>query len=364
MLLRGMRVNSTVSPNQGEPSKIPGGTVVSGRYRAENEPMMCSVIVPVYNERDNVRAMYQALCEMAAGEPSLDWEFLFVEDGSTDDTFAILADLNRADPRVKIVRLSRNYGSHTGAAAGLQFASGHAAIIMAGDLQDHPREIPRFLAKWREGFHVVWGVLGSRQDSRLDRLLSDMFSAMIRRVALPAYPRGGSGSFCLLDSKVIDALNGFPERNRLTSGLILLAGFRQTEIQYDRLERHSGVSKWSLRRKVKLTIDTVVSFSSLPMRVTSAAGITIAALSFIYAMYLVLDTLINSRAPEGWTTIIVLILMLSGLQLVVLGMMGEYLWRVCEETRRRPLFLVQEVAGVFPRVERAFRETSRENVLP
>ena len=153
--------------------------------------MMCSVIVPVHNERDNVRAMYQALCEVATLEPSLEWEFLFVEDGSTDDTFAILADLNCADPRVKIVRLSRNYGSHTGVAAGLQFASGHAAFIMAGDLQDHPREIPRFLAKWREGFHVVWGVLASRQDSRLDRLLSAMFSALIRRVALPTYPRRG-----------------------------------------------------------------------------------------------------------------------------------------------------------------------------
>ena len=192
------------------------------------DPMMCSVIVPVYNERDNLRALYQALCEAATRESSLDWEFLFVEDGSTDDTFAILADLNRTDPRVKVVRLSRNYGSHTGAAAGLQFASGHAAVIMAGDLQDHPREIPRFLAKWREGFHVVWGVLSSRQDRRLDRLLSDMFSAMIRRMSLPAYPRGGSGSFCLLDRKVIDALNGFPERNRLTSGLVLMAGFRQT----------------------------------------------------------------------------------------------------------------------------------------
>ena len=364
MLVRGMRVNSTVSPNQGEPSKIPGGIVVSGRHRAENEPMMCSVIVPVYNERDNVRAMYQALCEVAAGEPSLDWEFLFVEDGSTDDTFAILADLNRTDPRVKIVRLSRNYGSHTGAAAGLQFASGHAAVIMAGDLQDHPREIPRFLAKWREGFHVVWGLLASRQDSRLDGLLSAMFSGLIRRVALPSYRRG-TGSFCLLDRKVIDALNGFPERNRLTSGLIVLAGFRQTEIPYDRLERHSGVSKWSLRRKIKLAIDTVVSFSSLPMRATSATGITIAALSFIFAGYVALDTLINGRAPEGWATIIVLILMLSGLQLIVLGMMGEYLWRVCEETRRRPLFLVQELTGAFPRIERVVKgETCRENVLP
>jgi dolichol-phosphate mannosyltransferase len=223
----------------------------------------------------------------------------------------------------------------------------------------------RASAKWRENFHVVWGVLASRQDGRLDRLLSAMFSALICRVALPTYPRRAVGSFCLLDRKVIDALNSFPERNRLTSGLILLAGFRQTEIQYDRLERHSGVSKWSLRRKIKLTIDTVVSFSSLPMRVTSAAGITIAALSFIYAGYLALGTLIHGRAPEGWTTIIVVILMVSGLQLVVLGMMGEYLWRVCEETRRRPLFLVQELTGAFPRVERMLKgESCPENVLP
>src|SRR5262249_62143105 len=183
-----------------------------------------------------------------------------------------------------------------------------------------PWQIAQLLAKWREGFHVVWGLLASRQDSRLDRLLSAMFSGLIRRVALPSYRRG-TGSFCLLDRKVIDALNAFPERNRLTSGLILLAGFRQTEIPYDRLERHSGVSKWSLRRKIKLAIDTVVSFSSLPMRATSATGITIAALSFMYAGYIALDRLINVRAPEGWVTSIVLILMLCGFELVRVVMM-------------------------------------------
>src|SRR5262249_8577648 len=150
MLSSSMRVNSTSPPAQGRPSKIPQVNV-SGQYRAENEPMSCSVIVRVYNERDNVRTMSQALCEVTAREPSLDWEFLFVEDGSTDDTFAILASLNCTDPRVKIVRLSRNYGSHTGAAAGLQFASGHAAVVMAGGLQDHPREIPRLLTQWPGG---------------------------------------------------------------------------------------------------------------------------------------------------------------------------------------------------------------------
>jgi glycosyltransferase involved in cell wall biosynthesis len=347
---------------------MPATSTLSGAERnqlPDGQPMMCSVIVPVYNERDNVRAIHQALGALAETEPSLEWEFLFIEDGSTDDTFAILADLNRTDPRVKVVRLSRNYGSHTGAAAGLQFASGHAAVIMAGDMQDHPREIPRFIAKWREGFHVVWGVRATRQDSRLDRFLADAFSTLIRYVALPAYPRQGTGSFCLIDRKVIDALNDFPERNRMTFGLILLAGFCQTQIEYDRLERHAGVSKWSVRRKVKHTIDTVVSFSSLPIRLTSAAGIAIAALSFFYALYLAIDRVAYGRGVEGWTTIIVLILMLGGLQLFVLGMLGEYLWRVCDEVRRRPLFLVQEVTGTFPRLESALesRATS-EDVHP
>lgn len=312
--------------------------------------MIVSVVIPLYNECSNLSATYTALCEATAAEASVDWEFVFVEDGSTDDTFATLSNLNRIDPRVKIVRFSRNYGSHVGVAAGLKYASGDAAIVMAGDLQDHPRMIPLFIAKWREGFHVVWGTRSSRQDSGFDRFLSAMFSAAIRRIALPTYPRRGS-SFWLLDRKVIDAVNLFPERNRLMPGLILVAGFRQTEIEYDRLERHSGTSKWSLRRKLGLTIDTVVSFSSLPMRVTSIAGLTIAGASFVYAAFLALDTLMNGRVIEGWTTIVILILMLSGIQLTVLGILGEYLWRVCEETRGRPLFLVQELKGKFPRLE-------------
>jgi glycosyltransferase involved in cell wall biosynthesis len=327
------------------------------RCGQEGRPM-CSVVVPVYNERDNVRPMYDALNALATAEPTLDWEFLFVEDGSTDDTFARLVDLNGTDPRVKVARLSRNYGSHVAAAAGLQLTSGDAAVIMACDLQDHPREISRFLAKWREGFHVVWGVRGSRRDPRLYRLFARLYSAVIRRVALPNYPTMGTGSFCLLDRKVIDGLNSFPERNRITFGLILMAGFRQTQIEYDRQERNAGVSKWSFRQRIKVTIDTLVSFSAVPIRAVSVLGIVIAAISFIYAGYLAIDTLMYGRRVEGWTTIIVLTLMIGGFQLFVLGMFGEYLWRVCDEVRGRPLFLVQELTGDFSRVQELTRRAS------
>jgi dolichol-phosphate mannosyltransferase len=326
--------------------------------------MICSVIVPVYNECSNVRATYKALAAVAHVETSLDWEFLFIEDGSTDDTFTTLVEMNRRDQRVKVLRLSRNYGSHIGAAAGLEVASGNAAVIMAGDLQDHPREIPRFLAKWREGFQVVWGIRASRQDSWADRFFSRAFSALIRRIALPSYPSRGAGTFCLLDRVVIDALNRFPERNRMTSGLILFAGFRQTQIQYHRLERHSGTSKWSMRRKLKLAIDTIVSFSSFPIRVTSASGILIAFASICYAIFLAIDTLIYGRTIEGWATIVVLILLIGGLQLFVLGILGEYLWRACDEVRQRPLYLLQEVIGSFPRIEAMIKsQTSGEDDL-
>ena len=310
--------------------------------------MICSVIIPVYNERENVRTIHEELGAAATAEPSLSWEFLFVDDGSTDETFGILREVNRTDPRVKVVRLSRNYGSHTGAAAGLQFASGDVAVIMAGDMQDHPREIPRFLSKWRDGFDVVLGVHASRQDSLPDRILSAASAMIIRRIALPQYPPRGIGSLCLLDRKVIDALNAFPERNRLTAGLILFAGFRQTEIEYHRLARYSGTSKWSIRRKIKLMIDTLVSFSSLPLRLTSAAGLAIAALSISYAVYLAIGTLFYGHSVEGWTTTIVIMLMLGGVQLCVMGILGEYLWRVCDEVRCRPLFLVQELVGIIP----------------
>jgi glycosyltransferase involved in cell wall biosynthesis len=316
---------------------------------------LCSVVIPVYNERDSLHAVHDALCVATLTEPMLDWEFVFVDDGSTDDTFSLLTELNRADQRVKVVRLSRNYGFHVAVAAGLRFVSGAAAVILPADLQDHPREIPRFIEKWRAGFHVVWGVRATRQDSRMDRLLSALFAAVIRRIALPNFPKKGTGTFCLLDRKVIDSVNAYPERHRMTPGLILSAGFRQTQIEYDRLQRHTGVSKWSFARKIGHAIDTIVSFSSVPIRLTSMLGIVIAALSFIYAAYLTLGTLLYGRAVEGWTSIIVIMLGLGGLQLFVIGVLGEYLWRMGDEVRRRPLFLVQETAGKFPCVEQEQR---------
>jgi polyisoprenyl-phosphate glycosyltransferase len=313
-------------------------------------PRLLSVIVPVCNERDNVMPMLDALRETAERADWLDWEFLFIEDGSTDETFICLLQARAHDPRVKVIRLSRNYGSHAAAAAGLRYASGDAAVIVAGDLQDHPREILRFLEHWRQGFDVVWGVRSERDDSRVDIALSRVFAAVIRRIALPTYPPTGTGSFCLIDRKVIDALNSFPERNRLTSGLILHVGFRQTMVAYNREQRRSGESKWSLRRKLKAMADTVVAFSTTPIRFATLSGIALAFVGIAYGCFLAAYRLIKGPqavSVNGWTTIVVLVLVLSGLQLGVIGMLGEYLWRALDDVRQRPMFLVQELVGDF-----------------
>lgn len=291
--------------------------------------------------------MHAALSAMAGGQTDCDFEFLFVDDGSTDATFERLNALIAQDSRVKVVRLARNYGSHTGAAAGLSYAAGDAAMIMAGDLQDHPSEIPRFIERWRTGFHVVLGVREKRADSAIDRFLAHCFGVIIRRIALPNYPRAGTGSFCLLDRLVIDALCAFPERNRMTFGLILYSGFRQTYIPYNRLERQAGTSKWTFRSKVKHLFDTVVSFSHVPLRLASVSGVLIALASLAYAGFLVIDHLFHGSVVPGWTTTVVVVLMLGGLQLIVLGIMGEYLWRAHDDIRRRPLYFVQQTAGRF-----------------
>ena len=316
--------------------------------KRKQTPPLISVVMPCYNEGANISAMHEALSVTVSDCPSFDWEFVFVDDGSTDDTFELLEQANSVDPRVKVIRLSRNYGSHVAAAAGLRFASGDATLIMPADLQDHPREIPRFVERWREGFDVVWAIRSQRSDGKLDVFLSHLFVAMIRQIALPNYPKAGTVGFCLIDRKVIDAINRFPERNRMIFGLILYSGFRQTYLTYERQERQSGRSKWSFRSKVKLTLDTVVSFSATPLRMAALSGITTAFLGLASAGYLVIYRILqNEFTVPGWTSIIVLVLILSGLQLTILGMLGEYLWRALEDARERPIFLLRSLVGDF-----------------
>jgi len=308
---------------------------------------LISVVVSMFNEAGNVGAMCEALRQMSDTAAEYEWEFVFVDDGSVDDTFKLLCDEYIRDNRVKIVQLSRNYGGAIADSAGLQFASGEAAIVIAGDLQDHPREIPRLLEAWRQGFDVVWAVRATRDDPPMDRFFSSLFAKLIRLVALPNFPKTGSGGFCLLGRLVITALDSFPERNRGVGALVLYSGFRQTRITYHRQRREVGTSKWSFRKKVRAAIDIIVSFSVLPLRIGSIAGVVCAVLAFILMIIQVINRLLYATEVPGLTQLSVLVLFLGGLQLLMLGVLGEYLWRTLDDTRRRPLFLVQQLFGDF-----------------
>jgi len=312
---------------------------------------LVSFIIPAFNEDANIAPMHEALSQAAASEPELDFEFLFIDDGSTDRTFERMADIQREDSRVKVIRLSRNFGSNAGVSVGLDFASGDAGVIIPCDLQDHPRELNRFLEKWREGYHVVWGTRAQRGDNPLDVLFSRLFAMLIRRIAIPDYPSNGTGSFCLMDRKVMDALRRYPERNRMTFGLTLGTGFRQVFIPYNRGERQHGVSKYSFGRKIKLLLDAVISFSYAPIRVATVSGVVLAIVSMLYAVYIGCYRLLFDIPVPGWTTLLVAVLLVGGVQLIVLGMLGEYLWRTLDDVRRRPLYLVWETRGEFPKAK-------------
>jgi len=313
--------------------------------RADTKPI-CSIIIPVCNEEGNLPVLYEQLLAVTEKEP-LRWEFIFVDDGSSDGSFSLLKKLHSDDERVKALRFSRNFGSHVAIAAGLQVAAGDVAIIMAADLQDPPQVIHKFLERWRESYQVVWGVRSSRQDPLLRRLFATVFYWLIRRLALPTYPAQGTGSFCLIARQVIDMFGSFKERNRVTFGLIAWTGFRQTEVAYERPKRRVGQSKWPLGRQVKAAIDTFLAFSYAPVRCISLLGIVISLCSFALAFYVIAKWWLAGTRVLGWPSLIVSVLFLGGLQLVALGILGEYLWRILAEVRGRPLFIVRERLGTF-----------------
>ncbi len=304
---------------------------------------LVSVVVPVYNEETNVRPFYDQLT--AAVEPlDVDVEVIFVDDGSGDRTFELIEELAGGDPRVKAIKLSRNFGSHPALTAGLLRAAGDAAVLISVDLQDPPELIGTFVEHWRQGYNVVWGVRKSRDDPWAKKLFANVFYAVLRAMALPQYPRRGMDCG-LLDRKVLDALGRFPEVNRVLPPMIVWAGFRQAEVSYHRGGRHSGVSKWPLGKRIKSAIDILVSFSALPIRFISYLGFAISLMSFLYACFLIVGRLLWGVGAAGWPSVMVTVLFLGGVQLIMLGILGEYLWRTSDQVRGRPLFLVMEELG-------------------
>jgi dolichol-phosphate mannosyltransferase len=305
-------------------------------------PARLSVVVAAFNEEGNLPALYGRLCAVDWKALGLEPEFLFVDDHSGDRTQEILSGLAAGDPRTKVLRLSRNFGSHRAFAAGLEHCSGDGAVILAADLQDPPETIPELVGKWRAGASVVWAARGGREGVPLwTRLLSRLYYWLMRRVAEVQPPESGA-DFLLVDRLVIEALRSAPEKHTSLLSLIQWMGFEQAEITYTKAARGSGRSKWTLRKKLKLAVDSFVSFSYAPVRLASACGLVFALSGFAYAAVIAVRALAMGSPVQGWASLMCVLLIVSGVQLVMLGILGEYLWRTFDEARGRPRYIVEK----------------------
>jgi len=304
---------------------------------------MISAVIPAYNEADNVGSAVREV-RTALERAGVEGEVIVVDDHSTDDT---LRRAVAAEPdRVRGIRLSRRSGSHAALRAGLAEARGDAVLCLSADGQDDPEALPEMIEKWRGGAKVVWAVRRRRNEPAGQKLFALLFYRLIRWMGM-----GSAGDvdlaradFYLLDRSVADAVNACSERNTSLFGLIAWVGFRQDSVTYDRRPRRSGASKWTMRSRLNLAWDWVIGFSGLPLRLITMTGLATAAVGFLYAVFLVFYTLAGHVRP-GFAEQTVLLLLLSGLQLTMLGIMGEYLWRNIEESRRRPLYFIEDRLG-------------------
>src|ERR671933_84106 len=303
-----------------------------------------SVVVPLYNEELNVDYLFERL-RSVLNRLNMTYEIVCVNDGSRDNTLSCLIEHHHQDTRIKVVNLSRNYGKEIALSAGLDHANGEAVVPIDADLQDPPELIEKLVEKWREGYDVVYATRRSRQgESWLKRFTANAFYRIIDSISRVTIPRD-TGDFRLLDRCVVEAIKQLPERNRFMKGLFAWVGYKQTSVLFDRPSRHKGETKWNYWRLWNFALDGITSFSLLPLKVWSYIGLLVAIPSFFYASFLVLRTLLFGADLPGYASIMVAVLFLGGVQLVSLGVIGEYLGRVYEEVKGRPLYLVREAYG-------------------
>jgi glycosyltransferase involved in cell wall biosynthesis len=303
-----------------------------------------SVVAPMYNEEENIDYFFETLLPVL-NRLEMTYEIICVDDGSTDGTWKKLLACHQAEPRIKILSFSRNFGKEVALTAGLNHAGGAAIVPIDADLQDPPEMIGQLLEKWREGYDVVYAVRRHRfGEGPVKRGTANLFYRVINLLSDTPIPRD-TGDFRLFDRRVVEVLNRIPERTRFMKGLFAWVGFKQVGILYDRQPRYQGETKWNYWRLWNFALDAITLFSTAPLRLWSYVGTIISFLSFLYGGFLIVRTLVYGRDFPGYASIMVAILFLGGLQLISLGVIGEYLGRVYAEAKRRPLYIVKEAHG-------------------
>jgi len=303
-----------------------------------------SVVIPAYNEEEAITETYNRLTAVmkSMDEP---YELVFVNDGSRDRTAHIIAGFCEADASVRLVNLSRNFGHMPAISAGMANTRGNGIFIIDADLQDPPEVFPEMAAKWREGYHVVYGKRRKRVgESWFKKLSASLFYRTINSMTTVDLPLD-TGEFRLIDRKVCDAVNNLPEKSRYIRGLVSWVGFKQVAVEYDRQERFAGETKYPLRKMISFATDAIISFSYKPLKLATSLGFLISFFSFMYMMVVIYQRFFTDRVIVGWASTIAVILFTQGIVIMILGVLGEYVGRMYEEIKGRPVYIIQEIIG-------------------
>lgn len=307
--------------------------------------IVCSIVIPMYNEEEVIKETYNRLKEVM-DQSSESYELLFVNDGSKDRSAQIIAELARTDKNIRLIDFSRNFGHQIAVTAGMDYARGQAVVIIDADLQDPPEVIPRMLEKWREGYDVVYGKRLKRQgETFFKKFTAYLFYRILGALTDDNIPKD-TGDFRLIDRKVCDAMKKLNEKNRFLRGMINWIGFKQTAVEYIREERWAGETKYPLKKMLKLATDGIFSFSYKPLKLATYIGFLLSASGFFYLLYVLYQRLFTLNTQTGWASIIAVNLIFNGITLVILGILGEYVGRIYEEVKGRPLYIVKEVIGL------------------
>ena len=306
-----------------------------------------SIIIPVYFNEMNLEDLYQDLSRKVFGALE-SYEVIFVDDGSQDRSFELIQALSLKDEHVRFIKLSRNFGSHAAILAGLAHSKGDCAVVKTADLQEPSEMILTMFDKWKAGNNVVLAIRSDRDESFMQKLFSNTYYRLMRKYVLKNMPEGGFDCF-LVDRKVIEVLDKMDEKNTSIVGQILWVGFKSDQIYYVRQKREKGKSRWTLSKKIKLFIDSFLGFSYLPIRFITVFGFTFFFGAIVWAIYIIMNRILGGITTEGWTTLMVFNLFSSGIILVTLGILGEYIWRAFDASRNRPTYIVEEENITKPR---------------
>ena len=313
--------------------------------KQKNRMKKLSIVIPVYNNELNLKSLYEKLNKDVLEKGNFEYEIIFVDDGSEDNSYNELLKLREKDKNIKIIKFTRNFGAHTAVFAGLKYANGNCMLIIPADLQTPPKLVLEMYSWWEKDYKIVLAVRDDREEGKIQSFFSNTYWKLAKKYALKNTPEKGYDSF-LIDRKIADSISNANEKNSPLSAQILWYGYKVKKIYYIRKKRELGKSQWTLSKKIKLFIDTFIAFSYAPIKIISGLGIIISLAAFIFAIVILFNKFYNNIPIEGWASLMIVLLGLSGIQLITLAIIGEYLWRNFDESRKRPIYIIEKEIGI------------------